>query len=380
MRAAPQAGWKGHWCQQLHSCPPKSQELHQGNAGGLSLGPPRSSRDHHPLFKELEQAVLLHCSHGNAGMERGSLPPGNSVGAGCWGAWVCCGHSCFSEDGGALRRWGLGRGLRRCWGPPPPPRWQGDGTAGPWAGEPAAPQEVQSQARLCIACAREPGACRGASPVFEPSVRRAQAGHQYGQGGPRPCPPLPSLLQAPNLQAQQRGKVLPRGPWDQGATPGTLFHPSLLCPRLCSSVGSWHCCSCTTDNQTLRWGPHRREGDEAGDSRQVASGCQPSRRCPAGHSMAEKPGPAVHPAEKPLIHRKCNPALITRPAAALVTPRAGSGHTAGADSSLLESWCQGSRGRAALRGGFGSARDHHQRMRHLRAHPGGELPAIPAFP
>lgn len=170
------------------------------------MGPPRSSRDHHPLFKELEQAVLLHCSHGNAGMERGSLPPGNSVGAGCWGAWVCCGHGCFSEDGGALRRWGLGRGLRRCWGPPPAAlagRW--DSRSVGWRARSSARSAKSGTPvyRLCTGAGSVPGS--------EPRVRAERAESPswtpvWAGGTPAvPPTPLPPASPKPAGTAERQG-------------------------------------------------------------------------------------------------------------------------------------------------------------------------------
>lgn len=184
--------------------------------------PPGSSHDNHPLFKEPEQAVPLHYSHGNVGMERGSLSPGNNVGAGSWGVWVGCGRGCFAEDGGALRRWGLGRGPQRCWGPPPHRR------AGREMGQQvrglASPQlrEKRKVRRACALLAhgsrervgeRTPCSSRVCGePVLDTSVGRgdpSRAPHSLLSHNPQIC----GHNRGAGCYQEDRGtEVLPRGP------------------------------------------------------------------------------------------------------------------------------------------------------------------------
>lgn len=189
-----------------------------GAASGQCRGvrpwaPPGSSHDNHPLFKEPEQAVPLHYSHGNVGMERGSLSPGNNVGAGSWGVWVGCGRGCFAEDGGALRRWGLGRGPQRCWGPPPTAalagRW--DSRSVGWRARSSARSAKSGELVHCLRMGA--GSVSGSEPRVRAECAENLCWTPAWAGGTPAVPPTPFSPTTPKSAGTTEG---------QGATKRTV--------------------------------------------------------------------------------------------------------------------------------------------------------------
>lgn len=106
------------------------------------------------------------------------------------------------------------RGAHGAAGDPSPASWHGAVTAGPWAGEPAAPKEVQSQPCSCVAVPRSWGAgCWSWSSARGERRRRRWRGlaTQRGQGAAPPQPSCAPVLGRGRRRGPALGGILPSG-------------------------------------------------------------------------------------------------------------------------------------------------------------------------